>query len=200
MSAGKTSALPTKISAKGAGRGATGGFTLLELIVVLVIVGLVTALAAPRMIGSLTRAHLRTSVQKVASALRYARSQAVSQRAIYSAVFDFEKNGCVIDAKKETESDDPDSEVDEQAAETDGSGENKASEAKSYELPETVKIEKGVIGEEEFESDSFEILFYPAGNSTGGTVVLIDEKENRFQIDIDPITGMVKMTEPDEDD
>ena len=200
MSAGKTSALPTKISAKGAGSGGKGGFTLLELIVVLVIVGLVTALAAPRMIGSLTRAHLRTSVQKVASALRYARSQAVSQRAIYSAVFDFEKNGCVIDAKKETESDDPNAEVEEQAAETDGSGENKISEAKSYELPETVKIEKGVIGEEEFESESFEILFYPAGNSTGGTVVLIDEKENRFQIDIDPITGMVKMTVPDEDD
>ena len=74
------------------------------------------------------------------------------------------------------------------------------SEAKSYELPETVKIEKGVIGEEEVESESFEILFYPAGNSTGGTVVLIDEKENRFRIEVDSITGMVKMTEPDEDD
>ena len=77
------------------------------------------------MIGSLTRAHLRTSVQKVASALRYARSQAVSERTIYSAVFDFEKNGCIIDAKKETESEDSYAEVEEQAAETDGSGEKK---------------------------------------------------------------------------
>ncbi|MCU0614338.1 MAG: hypothetical protein MUD09_04555 [Desulfobacterales bacterium] len=51
---------------------------------------------------------------------------------------------------------------------------------------------------DEIDSGLFDIVFYPAGNSSGGSVVLIDEKERRFQISVDFITGIVNLTEPDE--
>ncbi len=195
LSAGKTSTAKKYLMFRK--RKASAGFTLLELIVVLVIVGLVSAIAAPRFVGSLTKTHLRTSVQKIASALRYARSQAVSEKKTYFAVFDFEKNGCFIEPEKSEQKDDPHAEVEAEAAATEGSPEKKAG-AKAYFLPETVRIEKGVIGEEVIESDSFKLEFYPVGNSSGGEVVLLDEKENRFRILVDPITGIVTLSDKDE--
>jgi Cft2 family RNA processing exonuclease len=57
---------------------------------------------------------------------------------------------------------------------------------------------KKLLPNEEIDSGSFTIEFYPSGSSSGGMVVLIDEKERQFQISVDFITGIVKLTEPDE--
>jgi len=173
------------------------GFTLLELMVVLFIIGLMTALVTPRLIGSLTKLNLKTSAQKISSSLRYARSQAVSQQIIYHAVFDFEKNGLFIEAEKPQDDEDAYLKAELESAETDSTkaGENRT---EFYLLPEDVKIEKAVTANDEIDSGLFDIVFYPTGNSSGGSVILVDEKERRFQISVDFITGIVSLTEPDE--
>jgi general secretion pathway protein H len=173
------------------------GFTLLELIIVLLIIGLMMALVTPRLIGSLTKMNLKTSAQKISSSLRYARSQAISGQIIYHAIFDFEKNSLNIKAEKPQDDEDAYLKAEIESVETDNL---KATEAReeSYFLPEGVKIEKAMITPDEIDSGSFSIMFYPAGNSSGGSVVLIDEKERRFQINVDLITGIVDLTEPDE--
>jgi prepilin-type N-terminal cleavage/methylation domain-containing protein len=77
----------------------SGGFTLLELIVVLLIIGLMMALVTPRLIGSLTKMNLKTSAQKISSFLRYARSQAVSGQT-YIMPFLILKKTAYINAEK----------------------------------------------------------------------------------------------------
>ena len=173
------------------------GFTLLELIVVLLIVGLMTALATPRLIGSWTKINLKTSAQKISSSLRYARSQAVSEQLLYYAVFDFEKNGLFIRSEKlkDDENDYFKTEID--STETENL-ENKEPKTESYLLPEGIKFEKAVDAKDEIDSGLFEIMFYPTGKSSGGSVILVDDKERRFQISVDFITGIVSLRDPDD--
>jgi general secretion pathway protein H len=173
------------------------GFTLLELIVVLLIIGLMMALVTPRLVGSLTKMNLKTSAQKISSSLRYARSQAVSCQIIYHVVFDFEKNGLNIKAEKSQDDESAYLKAEIESAETDIS-KPKESREESYFLPEGIKIEKAMTTDDEVDSGLFSIVFYPAGNSSGGSVLLMDEKERRFQISVDFITGIVSLTEPDE--
>jgi len=173
------------------------GFTLFELIVVLLIIGIMMALVSPRLLGSLTKVNLKTSAQKISSSLRYARSQAVSEQTIYHAVFDFEKKGLFINAEKPQDNEDNYFKAEFESAETDDT-EAAENRTKSYFLPEDVKFEKAMTTNDEIDSGLFDIVFYPAGNSSGGSVVLIDEKERRFQISVDFITGIVNLTEPDE--
>jgi type II secretion system protein H len=195
LSAGKISAAKYNLYQKS--RIDSRGFTLIELIVVLVIISLMMALVTPRLIGSLTKMNLKTSAQKISSSLRYARSQAVSEQTVYHAVFDFENNSIYI--KKENPQDDEDtyfkSEI--ESAETDNS-KSKRSGMESYILPEGVVIKKAIIANEEIVSDLFTIVFYPVGSSSGGSVVLMDEKERQYQINVDFITGIINLTEPDE--
>lgn len=173
------------------------GFTLLELVVVLLIIGVMTALVTPRLIGSWTKMNLKSSAQKISSSLRYARSLAVSEQITYHAVFDLEKNGLFIKAEKPKYNDDNDLQDENDSTETDNSQTEKP-RSESYFLPDGVHIEKVMIGNDEIDSGEFEIAFYPAGKSSGGRVILIDEKERRLQISVDFITGIISLTEPDE--
>lgn len=173
------------------------GFTLLELIVVLLIIGLMTALVTPRLIGSWTKMNLKSSAQKISSSLRYARSLAVSEQITYHAVFDLEKNGLFIKAEKPLNNQDNYLTDENDSTETDNSKTEKP-RSESYFLPDGVNIEKVMIGEDEIDSGEFDIAFYPAGKSSGGSIILIDEKERRLQISVDFITGIISLTEPDE--
>ena len=51
------------------------GFTLLELIIVLIIIGVASALVVPRLVGSTGNLDVRTAAGKVAAFLRYAGSR-----------------------------------------------------------------------------------------------------------------------------
>jgi type II secretion system protein H len=174
----------------------SGGFTLLELIVVLVIIGLMMTLVAPRLIGSLTKMNLKTAGQKISSSLRYARSQAVTNQIIHYAVFDFEINSVHIKAEKPL-NDDAHSSAENESAYTDNSKE-KDTRVETYFLPEGVTFKKAIIANEQIETGVFRIEFYPSGNSSGGNVFITDEKERWYKLSVDSITGITKLTEPDE--
>lgn len=60
-------------------RGRQQGFTLLEILVVLVIAGLALSVVAPRLSGLIPGVELRSETGKVVALLRYAQSQAMAQ-------------------------------------------------------------------------------------------------------------------------
>ena len=173
------------------------GFTLLELIVVLLIISLMSAFVVPKLVGPMSNLNLKIASKKIAASLRYARSHAASEKTTYVALFDFDKDRlCIItttspllkgeggasEAPDEALEDQPDDEKD------------RLSRLKVYNLPDGVKLEKGVSKEDEVNSGFFRIFFFPNGGSSGGDVIVANERGRRYKIGVDFITGTVQLS------
>ena len=167
------------------------GFSLLELIVVLVIIGMVAAFVGPKLAGSMTNINLKTASKKVAAALRYARSQAVSEGSDYVARFDLEANRVSIVAMKRT-SEWPEADGGDGAGVDVGEG-GGVDRLKTYELPDGVRLKMGISGDTETDSGIFEIIFLSDGGSSGGEVVLVNQKDRAYMVAVDFITGAVRV-------
>jgi len=164
------------------------GFTLIELLVVLVIIGLVSAFVAPRVTAPLGTLSLKTASKKIVSALRYARSQAVSENAGQVAIFDFEKRRLMIFKGASLP---PAYRADELPL-------KKAEMV--YELPDQVRFEKAATGDEQIASGLFQVVFFPNGSSNGGKMILAGDSDRRYGIQVDFITGMVRLLDTDRSD
>ncbi len=186
------------------------GFTLIELILVLVIMGLLTALVTPA-ITSLTGLKLKTAARKVAAGLRYARSQAVATGSDYQVVFNLEKGEMTIESLKEEEEpyynrEDAEQEeyggkVEEETVEEEDVP-KKVKKKKTYIIPEEVTLAKVIVEGEEITEDDDEgetwIDFYPNGSCSGGEIFLTDERERTYRIALNFLTGIVEITEGEE--
>ena len=120
----------------------TRGFTLVEMMVVLVIVALMMALVGTSISRNISGAEMRTAASKVAASLRYTRTQAILTKSEQVFLVDTEKPSY-------------------QAA---------GREAK--ELPEGMKVELNTARSELTSETAGGIRFYPDGGSTGGNVRL----------------------------
>ncbi len=164
------------------------GFSMLEMVVVLIIVGIVAAVVVPRMMGSMSNTKLKTATKKIAATLRFARSTAASEKATRTVTFDLDGGSMSLEGGK---------------ASSDGSSgdgtENGGGRAKTYDLPEEVRLEKAVWGEEFIESGTFEIHFFPNGGSSGGELILGNDRDRRYGVVADLITGMVRIDDSPEE-
>ena len=188
-----------RFSIKGDGLRRSRGFTLLELILVLVIMGFLTSLVAPA-ITSLAGLKLKTAARKVAAGLRYARSQAVTSGCDYQVVFDFEKREMMVERLEEEvfykEGEREESEDPGVRGESRFEGKVRPStmeRQKTFTLPKEVMLSKVVVEDEEITEDEAIINFYPNGSCSGGEVFLADEREREYRIDLDFLTGVVTI-------
>jgi general secretion pathway protein H len=164
------------------------GFTLFELLIVLIIISLVSALVAPRMIGHMTSINLRTATQKTAAVLKYARNLAASEKAVCIVVFDFDEQTLYI-VHGENEDDQQKQDLD---------GNEKKVDSRTYDFPDGITLEKAIMpGGEEKNAGQYRLLFFPNGSSRGGDVFLSNNKGRRYNINIDFITGLVSSTAVD---
>ena len=154
------------------------GFTLLELLVVVVIITVMSALVAPRMFGSMAHMTLKTSAKRVAAGLRYARSRAVAEQVTYAAFFDLEKNALRV------------SDADGADEAADGNDAREPS-AQVYYLPAGIAVSMSEAFAEQRGDDARQIEFYADGNSSGGEVILTDPREKRYIVRVDFISGTV---------
>lgn len=165
------------------------GFTLLELIVVLIIIGAASALVVPRLMGGMSSLDVRSAAGKVAATLRYAGSQAISGKIEHRALFDFEHNRLILES------------ADDQAAKADGDAveeESTGSSKRVYDLPEKIffkKVDKEDFNlyDETLDAEIFGMTFYPGGGSDGGEICLANERGRLYIVKVDRITGSVKV-------
>lgn len=139
------------------------GFTLLEIVVVLVIAAAALALVAPNLGGTLARTRLASSAREVASGLRYARNHAIASGR--PAEFWLDVNGHRYSA---------------------------GDRFKPRQLPDSVKLTLVTAdGQTAADGRGF-IRFFPDGSSTGGKVVLESTGDRRL-VEVNWLTGYVRV-------
>ncbi|MBI3582656.1 MAG: prepilin-type N-terminal cleavage/methylation domain-containing protein [Nitrospinae bacterium] len=160
------------------------GFSLLELIVVMTIIGIIAALVPPLMTHSMTKLKMKTTVKEISASLRFARNQAISKKATHFFFLN-------IDSKKYWLSEKP--------------------YIPSQSLTEEEKMKRGInlikTIDDEIEIEGFKsnmdsdktikegvvsVKFYPQGNSSGG-IIFVKAKDKILSIDTDVFTGRVKV-------
>lgn len=139
------------------------------MILVLVLAGLVAGLVMPALAGVLDRTQRKSALREIASALRYARSEAVSQKSAIAFQADLNQNRYWL--------------------------ENLRTETKSAikTLPREIVFSGFSGGNEQVDTGTATIVFFPRGNTSGGTLKLTprqpQEDPTRFEIQVDPVTG-----------
>jgi Tfp pilus assembly protein FimT len=125
-----------------------------------------SAVAGITLYGSMGNLRLKSSVKEVASALRYARSLAVSEKNTYTFSLDPENRLYYVSARLSPDSASP------------------QSPHLSKSLPEGIFT---------VSKDRVEVFFYPLGSSPGGEFSLMNEKGTKWTIYIEPATGRVSI-------
>jgi type II secretion system protein H len=163
------------------------GFTLIELLVVLVIVALVSGFVVPRIIAPFGQLQVKTAATELAGLLRYARSQAVSQKINRAVVFDLEARTISFFSPARPGADFEGSMMEGMPADT------------IYKPPAGVKVDLVSDGEKTAESGVFTLAFFPSGNSSGAELVVSGETGRQYGIRVDSITGMVALSRSEQE-
>jgi len=147
------------------------GFTLIELIIVLLIIGVSASIVGIAINRSSGNHQLKTFAREVSAVLRYARSQAVAEKRMYCFFID-SREGML---KLYTENTGTDSE-------------EKFLQVLDRPIPQELQIV--LTGRD---ADSSFIEFFPIGNSTGGVVEVSNRKEKVYFVHVNRITGKVEV-------
>ena len=164
---------------------AFSGFTLFELLVVILIISLISAFVMPRVAASLPGVQLKSTTRAVAAALRYARSRAVYESRPYIAIFDSTQNRLAVEPIENPMD----------AAESSRIREilNTSELEKVYEFPNGIEFDVLNPNDSVKDTDVFAIFFYPRGDSTGAKIVLQNPRHRQYTVTVDRITGLVEI-------
>lgn len=145
------------------------GFTLIEMVTVLVLIMLLLGLTAPHLMTTLDRMKSDSSVRKMVSMLASVRSQAIAEKTALVFQGDIDQNQYWVSDLRTEESSD------------------------RVQLEDTVELSEFDDGDVSSNEGIFSITFYPMGNTSGGTILLepsdSDAAAPAFLLTIDPVTG-----------
>jgi len=139
------------------------GFTLVELLVVLALMGLALTVASPLIANALPGTEMRASARDVATGLRYARSLAISTNTDVTFDVDVEARRFAVSQGRRNGS-----------------------------FPKDAEIVLTTARSELFGDGAGSIRFFPDGTSTGGGVEIVRENR-RFLVTVDWLTGRVAI-------
>lgn len=155
------------------------GFTLFEVIIVMMIVAMMAAIIGPAVRSGISTLRFRTAVKGLVSTLRYCRSKAISTKK---------------EEKTEIDMDEGSYRMAGVSLSADGKGRAPAVGM----LPEGALFAEWETSNETETGGIQFITFYPKGNATGGTLRIEDQRGSLLEVVIDRITGRVKVLNPDE--
>ncbi|MGF1525321.1 MAG: GspH/FimT family pseudopilin [Candidatus Competibacterales bacterium] len=142
------------------------GFTLLELLVVLVIMGLASLVVPPVLSGIGDTLALKGGARQLAAGLRRARSQAVTQQRPVRLMVDLERRQFQLDAGRWID----------------------------LPAPGVATVALHTAQSEVLDDQRAGIRFFPDGSATGGHVVL-DNGRLAYRVNVDWLTGRVDLQE-----
>jgi general secretion pathway protein H len=145
------------------------GFTLLELLIVLVIIVLGFSVVALNLSSGTGALEHKATVRDVVSALRYARGQALMAHQEMTVSFDLANNVYKVSGRDE-----------------------------QYKIPDSIAVTLVTAQSELTGEGQGNVRFFADGSSTGGRVVL-DRGEKSMQIDINWLTGQLEVEDATSD-
>ena len=171
----------------------TPGFSLLELLIVLGLIGLLVAITAPSISRSAASVRLKAATKKTAAVFRYARNEATARKGPYWVVIDREESWIAVVDRPLNAGEGEDRFEKAMVASSEG--------AQLYEYPESVVIGDVTVGEDKKVDAQGAFVFYPNGSSSGGEVVLQLDEVRLYTVSLDFITSTVSIQRgPSEDD
>ena len=141
------------------------GFTLIEMLVVLLIMGVLIALAPAAFQRVVPGLEMKASAREVAGLLREARGQAIRDNRETTVLIDTEAKVYRL-----------------------------GQDASGRELSQRVNISLLTAVSEQLDETRGRIRFFPDGTSTGGRVTL-SRDDRKFDITVDWLTGLVAISE-----
>ena len=139
------------------------GFTLFELLIVLVLIGLLYFMTVPLFQKGLGANELRGAARTVAAGLRHARNEAVVKRIETTMQVDVAQRKFQI-----------------------------STDSREIKLPEKLELKLYTATQELVNEQIGAIRFYPDGGSTGGRVTVASE-QRKYEVDVDWLTGRVSI-------
>jgi len=164
------------------GKNSGPGFTLVELLVVIFIVGLFSALVSIRIEGALSGGDLRLASRIIAGQVAGIRGKAAAAHREQVLGFDFGQNAL----RREEEKD----------GEAPLSGETPGGEAPAVTtmLPPGTRLEDITIGQRgTFREGTVLLRFFANGCVEPALIHLRNEKDRAFTLRINPVTGRVRV-------
>ncbi len=148
----------------------TRGFTLLELVLVLLLAGLLTALVVPSVSETLESSRLRSGAAQIRTTFALARTLSASKARERSVVFDIDRVEYEI-----------------------------AGEGRRRILPDGIWIRSIRVGDVVVDGDRLSgepglprVRFFPDGSAENAEVVLTSPGGGRFAIAVDSLTGLAE--------
>jgi general secretion pathway protein H len=139
------------------------GFTLIELVVSLAILGLAYALVPPLFSGARATAELKGATRQLAAGLRQARNYAVARRTEGVLTLDVEKRNFSV-----------------------------SGDTRTYRLPRQLQLKLVTAQREVVNDKQASIRFYADGSSNGGRISL-GSGEHSLEVDVNWLTGRVAI-------
>jgi prepilin-type N-terminal cleavage/methylation domain-containing protein len=146
----------------------SAGFTLLELMMVVLVIALVLSVSYPSLSRGSTALHLRATGRDVLNIFRYAREKAVTEQTGMKITVDRQNQQLVL---------------------SDNLGDGK----RSYAPPNDVKIERITLAGEEIVDGPMVVRFLPNGGSDSAEVLLRSRTGLFLRVLTDPITGGARI-------
>ena len=140
------------------------GFTLLEVMVVLVIMALILVIVPPFLPNVMASIHVKSAARELAASLKHARTQAIDHQQETTLIVNVDERNYTLNKK-----------------------------LKTLTLPIDASLSLITAKSEQLSESEGQVRFFPDGSSTGGQVKLA-YKDQEYLIDVHWLTGRVKIT------
>ena len=175
------------------------GFTLLEVILVVVLIVIITGVSAPYFAGSLRGSRLRTAARSIERLCQYSHSMAIMKNEVLTLGIDTDTMELFVGTQTHSTTNNADGQIDQSVLKRlhyIDSGEEDFSIDKEFRryLPEGLVVndfEKEWNDEDHLYDNFCLVRFYPNGQCEWFKLELMDSRDNAIRMEIDPISGKI---------